>query len=223
MPSFEATQRGYSNLWASMTVRPEKREIAETIARKLSGQKSRYDAVSDRTGVPWWWIAITHQLEAGGSFRGHLHNGDPLTARTRQVPAGRPREGSPPFTWEFSAEDALRMHDLDAIRDWSVARALYEFERYNGWGYVPRKINSPYLWSYSTHYTRGKYVADGRFDASAVSSQCGAAVLLRVMLDLGIARIEAAQIPPHPAPAKADRSVLQIIIDGLRKGLSSRS
>ena len=38
---------------------------------------------------------------------------------------------------------------------------------------------SPYLWSFSTHYARGKYVADGKWSPTAVSAQCGVAVLLR--------------------------------------------
>ncbi|MDQ3815011.1 MAG: hypothetical protein M3347_13810, partial [Armatimonadota bacterium] len=33
------------------------------------------------------------------------------------------------------------------------------------------------------HYTKGKFVADGVFDPNAVSKQCGAAVLLRRMID----------------------------------------
>ena len=131
--------------------------------------------------MPWWWVAITHNLESGADFSRHLHNGDPLTARTHQVPAGRPKAGSPPFTWEESARDALQLKNLDRVQDWSVARCLYEFERYNGWGYVARKINSPYVWSFTTLYSRGKYVADGKFSASAVSQQCGAAATMKAM------------------------------------------
>ena len=44
-------------------------------------------------------------------------------------------------------------------------QTLYELERYNGFGYRDRRpqVLSPYLWSFSNHYSRGKYVADGRF------------------------------------------------------------
>ncbi len=44
---------------------------------------------------------------------------------------------------------------------------------------------SPYLWSFSTHYQCGKYVADGRWSETAVSKQCGAAVLLRRLAEHG--------------------------------------
>jgi len=56
---------------------------------------------------------------------------------------------------------------------------LYEFEKWNGFGYrlYHPKVLSPYLWGFSNHYTSGKYTADGKFDESAVSTQCGAAVL----------------------------------------------
>ena len=64
----------------------------------------RYQGLGQRLGIPWQFIAIIHSLECGCDFKLHLHNGDPLTARTVQVPAGRPVAGNPPFTWEASAE-----------------------------------------------------------------------------------------------------------------------
>jgi lysozyme family protein len=126
-------------------------------------------------------VGIIHSLEASCDFTRHLHNGDPLTARTTHVPAGRPRTGRPPFTWEASAIDALTLQGFASWKDWSVAGTLYKLEAYNGFGYRDhhRTVPSPYLWSFSNHYTRGKYVADGRFSPTAVSQQCGAAVLLR--------------------------------------------
>lgn len=180
---FSDVARGYQNLWNRATIRPEHRGDALAIARKLAANRARYEISS----VPWWWVAITHQLESSGNFKTHLHNGDPLTARTKRVPAGRPKTGEPPFTWEASALDALQLKDLDDIpaADWTIPRALWEFERYNGLGYFGRGVNSPYLWSYTTLYSRGKYVADGRYDANAVSQQCGAAAILKAMIEIG--------------------------------------
>jgi lysozyme family protein len=127
--------------------------------------------------VPWYFTIhnrsdMNHQA---------LHNGDPLSARTVQVPAGRPPKGQPPFTWEESAADALALKRLDAQTDWTLAGTLYQLECYNGWGYRRHHphVLSPYLWSFSGHYTCGKYVADGRWSEAATSRQCGAAVLLR--------------------------------------------
>jgi hypothetical protein len=124
-------------------------------------------------------------MEASFNFKCHLHNGDPLTARTVQVPSNRPSTGAPPFTWEDSATDALRMKKLEQISDWSLPRTLYQLEAYNGFGYRVGhpEVLTPYLWSFSDHYKQGKYVADGKFSPTAVSKQCGAAVILRRMAE----------------------------------------
>lgn len=126
-------------------------------------------------------------MESGLDFTCHLHNGDPLSARTVHVPAGRPKSGKPPFTWEESAEDALRMRRIERVESWSLERVLYELERYNGWGYrlYHPYVLSPYLWSFSNHYTSGKYTADGRWSDTAKSRQCGAAVILRRLEERG--------------------------------------
>jgi hypothetical protein len=39
---------------------------------------------------------------------------------------------------------------------------LYRFEANNGFGYRKRSVATPYLWSYSDHYDKGKFVADGK-------------------------------------------------------------
>jgi lysozyme family protein len=52
-------------------------------------------------------------------------------------------------------------------------------------GYRRRGVPSPYLWSFSNLYTKGKFVADGHFDANAVSAQCGAAVMLKALQGQG--------------------------------------
>jgi lysozyme family protein len=132
-------------------------------------------------GIPWAFIGVIHGMECGFNFGGHLHNGDPLTARTVQHPSGRPKTGSPPFTWRQSATDALTMKRLDRVTDWSVPHMLFLLEGYNGFGYRRRGVPTPYLWSFSSLYEKGKFVADGVFDPAAVSKQCGAAVMLKAV------------------------------------------
>jgi hypothetical protein len=131
-------------------------------------------------------------MESSLDFRKHLHNGDPLTARTVHVPAGRPPDGEPPFTWEESAGDALRLRRIPRWDDWTVPGVLYQLEGYNGWGYrlYHPHVLSPYLWSYSGHYSSGKYVADGRWSDTAVSKQCGAAVIVRRMAERRLIEVE---------------------------------
>ena len=156
---------------------------AEVQARldRLLDHAPRYRALGEQLGMPWFFIAIIHSLEAGSNFATHLHNGDPLTSTTTHVPAGRPTSGSPPFTWEASARDALAMKGYVGQADWSTARMLHRWEAYNGFGYRRRGLASPYLWSFSQHYTRGRFVKDHVFDPDSVSQQCGAAVLLKAL------------------------------------------
>ncbi len=174
----------YVTRFRACQIRQERLAEIDRVVRFCVQHQARYEAVAAATGVPWFVIAIIHQLEASGRFDRHLHNGDPLTARTVQVPKGRPKTGQPPFTWVESAIDAMRDVRVD---QWTLARTLWFFEDYNGWGYRKPSINipSPYLWSGSHLYFRGKYVADGTYSPTAVSKQIGAAVLLRQMSDTG--------------------------------------
>jgi lysozyme family protein/peptidoglycan hydrolase-like protein with peptidoglycan-binding domain len=176
----------YERLWGSCTIRPQRTASVDAIVDRLKRNRARYQAAGERAGVPWYVVGIIHNLESSGNFATHLHNGDPLSARTVHVPAGRPARGNPPFTWEESAADALALQKLNEWKDWSVPGMLYVFERYNGLGYRNRGVPSPYLWSFSSHYERGKFVADGRYSATAVSEQCGAAVVLRRLVERGL-------------------------------------
>lgn len=197
---FEDAERGYGNMWRAAQIRPERRAAALVLAKRAIANRARYQAAASACpGMPWWWVACAHSLESGMSWTRHLHNGDPLTARTVHVPAGRPAVGRPPFTWEASARDALTMppHSLHRVPTWTIARALYELERYNGFGYVKKRVNSPYLWSFTTLYEKGKYVADGRYDPAAVSQQCGAVAIMKALEELG-ALIQVAKIGEQP-------------------------
>jgi len=159
-------------------------EVEQAVQRILQYQ-NRYASIAAQSTVPWYVIAVIHNMECGLDFTKHLHNGDSLKRRTVNVPAGRPKIGQPPFTFEVSALDALEYDKLTEWDDWSIGGICYKLEGFNGWGYRARDINSPYLWSYSNLYTSGKYVADNKWSGTAVSSQCGAAVILRSMSDHG--------------------------------------
>lgn len=164
--------------------------------------RATYEGVGARLGIPWWFVGVIHGLESAFSFDTHLHNGDPLTARTVRHPPGRPATGRPPFSWLESAVDALTMQGLAGLRGWTIGHTLDRLERYNGLGYRQRGLPSPYLWSFSDHYEKGKFVADGRFDPEAVSNQCGGAVLIKRMEERGL--IDTAD-PLGRAPGGSDR------------------
>jgi lysozyme family protein len=155
-------------------------KIADPTRRKA------YEQVFEETCVPWYVVAIIHGMECSFDMNSHLHNGDSIKAKTKQVPANRPNPWLPPSDWVSSAVDALKYDKLHEQADWSLPRILYRWEGYNGWrSRLLHKINTPYLWSFSNHYTKGKFVADNVWDANAVSKQCGAAVMLKGLVEAG--------------------------------------
>jgi lysozyme family protein len=192
-----ALRKEYEDLFNSCVIKSARINAVKKIIDKIQAAKDHYQNVSNLSGVPWFFIGVIHNMESSLNFSKHLHNGDPLTSRTVQVPAGRPKKGNPPFTWEESAVDALSYEGFNSGTDWSLAGILYNLEKYNGFGYrkLDPKVLSPYLWSFSNHYEKGKYVGDGEYSETAVSDQCGAAVLLRRMAELGMIEFE-----DQPAP-----------------------
>jgi lysozyme family protein len=178
----------YRKLFSTCEIRSANRTDVQWYVTKItdSTRRKSYEAVAEETCVPWYFTAIIHGMECSFDMTSHLHNGDPLKAKTKQVPAGRPNPWLPPSDWVSSACDALRYDKLDEKADWDIASMLYRWESYNGWrSRVLYKINTPYLWSFSNHYTKGKFVADNVWDGNAVSKQCGAAVMLKALVEGG--------------------------------------
>ncbi|MCB1553889.1 MAG: hypothetical protein KDJ14_08780 [Xanthomonadales bacterium] len=173
----------YRRLFDTAEIRAERQRAVERSADRALELKTRYQDIGGPLGIPWFFIAAAHMRESSYRTDRHLHNGDPLTARTVHVPAGRPPKGEPPFTFEQSATDALKFKKLDQQGDWSLPKLLHTLEAYNGFGYRRRGLPSPYLWSFTHHYVRGKFVRDGVFDPAAVDQQCGTATLLRRMAE----------------------------------------
>jgi len=181
MPSFESMQAGYRNLWSKAEITPSQRDELERAVGRIIDGKQRYQWVEEKTKVPWHWVGCTHYRESASSFDGVLHNGQDIIGKgtkTTWVPKGR----GPFDTWEESAIDAVNLKELHKVPEWSVERALYEFERYNGWGYNGR-INSPYVWAKTNLQQRGKYIADGEYSASTWDAQPGTAALLKVLAE----------------------------------------
>ncbi len=172
----------YNSFFSGLIIKPEKINEVDTVVAKINVGKPIYQSIQVQTGVPWFFIGILHYMEANCNFTKHLHNGDPLSARTTHEPAGRPVSGKPPFTFTESALDAIKYKKLDKVTDWSVGNMLNLLEQYNGLGYRNMGKVSPYLWSYSQYYVKGKYNADSVYDPNLVSKQAGAAVIMyRVM------------------------------------------
>lgn len=197
VPTFEKLKDEYTRLFAEAKIVPHWRDEAEGAAQAIIDARPKLEPVALKTGVPWQVLGMLQMMEAGVyrtksgiwklNFGGHLHNGDPLTDRTKQVPKGRPPMGQPPFSWEESALDAVKYDGLDK-EDWTecpTEKLLYRAESYNGWGYRQYHPNvlSPYLWSGTFHYKRGKYISDGGggWSDSAVSGQIGVAPVMKAL------------------------------------------
>jgi lysozyme family protein len=162
--------------------------------------KSRYRAVSAKTGVPWPFIAVVHERECSQDWTGSLAQGDPWDRVSVHVPAGR----GPFKSWEEAAIDAL---DNCAPypgrnKDWSIGGLLTKLEEYNGLGYAARGVPSPYLWAGTDQYRSGKYVRDGVYDPNTVDSQLGCAGLLMAMMALD-PTITFTGVTSVPMPPKA--------------------
>ena len=172
----------YQAWFDACEVRAGQQGAVDYYVKKLKQGQPSYEQVGqDLNGIPWYFIGVIHGMECGFNFSGHMHNGDPLSARTVHVPAGRPLTGAPPFTWRQSARDAMTMKGFQQVTDWSMSHILYFLELYNGMGYRMRRAATPYLWSFSNLYSAGKFVQDGHFDPDAVSKQCGAALMLKAV------------------------------------------
>ncbi len=140
-------------------------------------------------GVPAPIVFTLHGRESSWNFSAHLHEGSPLTHRTRDVPKGRPLTPDPPYTFIQSAEDALYILKHEDRINWrDLPTALQAIEAYNGLGYQKYHptVPSPYLWAGTTLYDRGKYTADGRFSPIAVDRQLGCAAILLRMQQRGL-------------------------------------
>jgi lysozyme family protein len=180
-PTFPVTE---TEKWFNeVMLRPEWIPRLDVIVAGIVRDKERYLAVEKMrpNGMPWYFVGGIHERESSRNFTRHLHEGSPLIHRTQFVPKNRlPPPKDPPYTFSESAEDALYVLKHEDRVPWNDTRiALDALEAYNGLGY--RKYHpdvfSPYLWSGTGAYSRGKYIADGRFSSTTVDQQAGVAAL----------------------------------------------
>lgn len=196
--NFAAIKDEYRKMFAACKPDPKHRGELQAWAAKLSSPTSRkrYAELEAATKVPWHVIAVIHYRECSANFMAHLHNGDPLGAKTVHVPKQRPASWNPPpdpwnplAAWQLSGVDALSYDGLAGQTDWSIERALFRLEAYNGWGTRNHGVIPNYLWNFSQYPVRGGYDSDGHWKSTYVSSQCGAAVLLRLFADQGLVSV----------------------------------
>lgn len=183
VPTFQELKPDLNRKWNEMVIKPSLIPSIDKVARKIIAGKAEYLRVQDATGVPWAVVGCWHNREASCDFKGVLHNGEKIVGtnkKTKLVPAGR----GPFATWFDSALDAIRLKKWTKKTKWSIAFFLYSSQIFNGLGYYYKGIPSPYLWSFSNQYTKGKYIADHVFDPNAVDKQMGVAPLMKRLWEL---------------------------------------
>jgi lysozyme family protein len=182
--TYDNTKADYTSLLMREHVRPEWQGAFDRAANYIIKNRARYEAVAKDLNIPWALIGCLHWREADGSFAGVLHNGDKIIGtgrKTYHVPAGR----GPFDSWEDAAVDAINIKLKTRPPAWDLLGVAWFAENFNGLGY--RKyypdVKSPYLWSGSTVYDRGKYTSDGHFDRSHRDQQIGVMPLYQIILD----------------------------------------
>ena len=150
----------------------------ENLKKVFKEHESEYKKVEELTGIPAELVCAIHYRESNNNFKTYLHNGDPLGKTTTHVPKGKYFED-----WTSAAVDALTTHykykefnknSLDSWMDFA--------ESYNGYGMKKKGLASSYVYTGTTKYTGGRYVADGKFDKNSYDKRLGIYVICHGLL-----------------------------------------
>jgi lysozyme family protein len=174
--SFSRLRDDIAVRWAAMRIVPQYLSMLDRTAQKLVADKERYLALERRSTVPALVSMVIAERESGADPRMSLAQGDRWDRVSVHVPKGR----GPFRSWEDAAVDALSIDGLDRIgrENWTIERALYQLEKYNGFGYRRYGVPSAYIWASTTIYQGGKFIADGKFNRNAWDTQLGVAALM---------------------------------------------
>ncbi|MDJ0625381.1 MAG: hypothetical protein QNJ31_03335 [Candidatus Caenarcaniphilales bacterium] len=160
---------------ASLSLLPEHKDQIKEFQSIYRENQSLYREVEQKTQIPSVLIAALHFRESKGNFRTYLHQGDPLG----RAPVNHPTNIPTFHNWTDSAIHALGMkkstqNKLGINASTNDLSLLAEYaETYNGKGYENRGLVTPYVYSGTSVYSGGKFVADGKFNSSTIDKQVG--------------------------------------------------
>ena len=142
-----------------------------------------YEEISQETGVPPALIAALHYRESGCNFTTYLHNGQPLGQKTTIVP-----KDVLYYDFTEAAIDAINSSQeskgIHLTQNSDIVMMMTFAELYNGTGYTKyHNMASPYVFSGTNVYEKGKYTGDGSFDSEVVDKQPGVYILVMSVLD----------------------------------------
>lgn len=176
--------------WKAMKIKPSFWPAAQKFAKRALVHKAEYQAIADTikntTGkhIPWWFIPLVHEREC---IRGvdnwtcNLGQGSPFNQKSKIKPYNGP------FHSFREAAIAALIHEAPhaaSNTNWSGGGTMTIGEAYNGIGYARKGLPSPYVWSGTNQYVKGKYVKDGVFNPNTVDTQLGIAISLKAMMEL---------------------------------------
>lgn len=186
-------KKEYDSLWKSCTIDSNNLPYVTWAANICISHKNRYEEIANKALCPWYVVGALHCVESRFDFTSHFYNGDPLSDRTVNHPAGRPNDSAPPFSWEQSALAALRDYGAGNIVIWDISHVLYFCENFHQYNYrkgqgreVTPVGRSPYLWAMTNQYKKGRFHDDGKFDSNAVYSSVGVAAILKMIENRGM-------------------------------------
>jgi lysozyme family protein len=118
-------KESYLSIFNACRVNADSLKQANGIVQKISASRPRYESVSAILTIPWYVIAVIHNLEAGLNFNCHLHNGDPLTSKTVHVPSGRQHQ----VILRIAGDERHRCNatgEFGCWTDWSLSGISYK-------------------------------------------------------------------------------------------------
>ena len=197
----------YSVLYESCLVRPKSqsggRADRPAGSRRTRGATTRWPR---RSKMPWYVVAVIHSMEVGRRFHPPSPQRRPVEkpddARSGRTPEDRQTavHVGGERDRRFSATRASPRGRTGASRGRSTSSRATTA---GAIATTTRPCSRPTSGASRTTTREGKYVADGRFSPTAVSQQCGAAVLLKRLQDGGrVARGDGPAGAPARQPAR---------------------
>ena len=208
--------------WNSVKVKPSFMAASRKFASLAMVHKAEYEDIAHeimvRYGyhIPWWFIPLVHERECRkgvDNWNCNIAQGVNYNLHSHLKPYNGP---FPSF--KEAAIDALVIEAPQAARNenWSGGGSMSIAERYNGLGYARMGRSSPYVWSGTDKYIRGKYIADGKYDPDEVDNQVGIAVALKALMELD----PTIQLDgDHPGQGKVNRKAEGTVVTGASGGL----
>lgn len=175
----------YEKMLFNIVIHESAIKVASKLCRGIFADYARYQIVGKALEFHPAFVGAIHYLEANRNWKCNLHNGERWDRVTRLVPRGK----GPFDSWEEAAIDAL----IELKRDMkygSLEEYLLIAEKHNGLGYLYKNNASPYIFSGTNRWLKGKFVADGSYDPDATTGQVGLATILLVGEIIGVWKFE---------------------------------